>query len=82
MCPSTGYNWFFDHCETISDRNMERVKAPRRRHRHPGPHGLSGGILCQSLWRRSGAANTADLPHAESGDSGRGRNRCHQGFEL
>ena len=25
--PFKGLNWFFDHCETISDRNLERVKA-------------------------------------------------------
>ena len=25
--PFKGSNWFFDHCETISDRNRERVKA-------------------------------------------------------
>jgi predicted amidohydrolase YtcJ len=33
--PLTGLNWFFDHCETISDRNLERVKA------------LGGGIAVQ-----------------------------------
>lgn len=33
--PFKGTNWFFDHCETISDRNMERVKA------------LDGGIAIQ-----------------------------------
>jgi predicted amidohydrolase YtcJ len=33
--PFTGLNWFFDHCETISDRNLERVKA------------LGGGIAVQ-----------------------------------
>lgn len=33
--PFQGLNWFFDHCETISDRNLERVKA------------LSGGIAVQ-----------------------------------
>src|SRR6266581_6615486 len=25
--PFDGLHWFFDHCETISDRNIERVKA-------------------------------------------------------
>jgi len=25
--PIDGLHWFFDHCETISDRNIERVKA-------------------------------------------------------
>jgi predicted amidohydrolase YtcJ len=33
--PFTGVNWFFDHCETISDRNLERVKT------------LGGGIAIQ-----------------------------------
>jgi len=34
--PFAGNNWFFDHCETISDRNIERVKA------------LQGGIAIQN----------------------------------
>jgi predicted amidohydrolase YtcJ len=33
--PFKGTSWFFDHCETISDRNLERVKA------------LEGGIAIQ-----------------------------------
>src|ERR1041384_6474577 len=33
--PFEGLNWFFDHCETISDRNLERVRA------------LGGGIAIQ-----------------------------------
>jgi predicted amidohydrolase YtcJ len=33
--PLTGLGWFFDHCETISDRNIERV------------HALGGGIAVQ-----------------------------------
>jgi len=33
--PFKGLNWIFDHCETISDRNLERVKA------------LGGGIAIQ-----------------------------------
>ncbi len=33
--PFDGLHWFFDHCETISDRNMERIKA------------LGGGIAVQ-----------------------------------
>jgi predicted amidohydrolase YtcJ len=28
-------NWFFDHCETVTDRNLERIKA------------LGGGIAIQ-----------------------------------
>jgi len=34
--PFDGLHWFFDHCETISDRNIERVKA------------LNGGIAVQN----------------------------------
>src|SRR5437762_3267412 len=34
--PFKGTNWFFDHCETISERNLERVKA------------LGGGIAIQN----------------------------------
>jgi hypothetical protein len=33
--PFEGLHWFFDHCETISDRNIERIKA------------LGGGIAVQ-----------------------------------
>ena len=33
--PFKGLRWFFDHCETISDRNLDRVKA------------LGGGIAVQ-----------------------------------
>jgi hypothetical protein len=33
--PVTDLRWFFDHCETVSDRNLERIKA------------LGGGIAVQ-----------------------------------
>ena len=33
--PLSGLNWFFDHCETISDRNIDRIAA------------LGGGIAVQ-----------------------------------
>ncbi|MDX5984272.1 amidohydrolase [Sphingomonas echinoides] len=33
--PFTGINWYFDHCETISDRNIDRIAA------------LGGGIAIQ-----------------------------------
>jgi predicted amidohydrolase YtcJ len=34
--PLDGLHWFFDHCETISDRNIERIKS------------LGGGIAVQN----------------------------------
>ncbi|MDR2982397.1 MAG: amidohydrolase [Puniceicoccales bacterium] len=33
--PFKGLNWFFDHCETVSEKNLERIKA------------LGGGIAIQ-----------------------------------
>ncbi len=33
--PFKGLNWFFDHCETVTDRNLNRIKA------------LGGGIAIQ-----------------------------------
>jgi predicted amidohydrolase YtcJ len=33
--PFKGLSWFFDHCETVSDRNLERIRA------------LGGGIAIQ-----------------------------------
>jgi hypothetical protein len=33
--PFKGLNWFFDHCETVTDKNLERIKA------------LGGGIAIQ-----------------------------------
>jgi predicted amidohydrolase YtcJ len=33
--PFKGLNWFFDHCETVTDRNLERIKA------------LGGGVAIQ-----------------------------------
>jgi len=34
--PLEGLHWFFDHCETVSDRNLERIKK------------LGGGIAVQN----------------------------------
>src|SRR5262245_5163853 len=42
--PFDGLHWFFDHCETISDRNIERVKA------------LGGGIAVQNRMAFQGAS--------------------------
>lgn len=56
--PLTGLRWFFDHAETISPRNLDRVKA------------LGGGIAIQHrlafqgeyFRERYGAAATAESP--------------------
>ena len=56
--PFDGLHWFFDHCETITDRNIERVKA------------LGGGIAvqnrmafqCEYFVERYGAEQTKRTP--------------------
>jgi predicted amidohydrolase YtcJ len=55
---------------------------PGGRHRHPGPHGLPGGILCGPLRRRGGPAVAARGPHVEPGHTGRRRYRRHAGIKL
>ncbi len=39
--PFNGLHWFFDHAETITERNIERVSA-RRRYRGAAPNGFQG----------------------------------------
>ena len=65
--PLRGLHWFIDHAETISDRNLERVRA------------LEGGIAIQHRMAFQGeyfvarygkdaaAAHAADPPHARAG---------------
>ena len=56
--PFDGLHWFFDHCETVSDRNLERIKA------------LGGGIAVQDRMafqgeyfvERYGASQTQRTP--------------------
>src|SRR5258706_8418703 len=40
--PFNGLHWFFDHCETISDRNIERIKALGRGIALQNPPALPG----------------------------------------
>jgi len=46
---------FFDHCETISDRNIERVKA------------LGGGIAVQNAWYLQGNISSGCTDHSKRG---------------
>ena len=50
--PFDGLRWFFDHAETVTERNLERIKALERWHRDSAPHGLPGRILHRPLWGR------------------------------
>jgi len=59
--PFKGLNWFFDHCETVTDQNLERIKALGGgiaiQHRMPVSRWVAGGrpvrasALGSSLWR-------------------------------
>jgi predicted amidohydrolase YtcJ len=50
--PFGDLHWFFDHAETISERNIDRDRRARRRHRRPAPHGVPGRGLRRPLRRR------------------------------
>ena len=69
--PFAGLRWFFDHAETISPRNIERVEGARRRHRDPAPHGVPGRVLRRALRRQGGRERAAHRAHARDGRSGR-----------
>ena len=80
--PFNGLHWFFDHAETVTDRNLERIKA------------LNGGIAMQHRMAyqgeyfidRYGAVAAAHTPPTAKmlahGHSGRGRNGCHSSGQL
>ena len=80
--PFDGLHWFFDHAETVTDRNLERIRA------------LGGGIAVQHRMAfqgeyfvdRYGAqaaqAHAADPPHVGDGHPGGRGHRRHAGGEL
>ena len=80
--PLEGLHWFFDHCETITDRNIERVKA------------LGGGIAVQHRMAFQGeyfvdryGAQAAETDAAHSAHAGDGRacgrgHGCHPRRQL
>ncbi len=65
-------------CRDHLRSNMERVQGPGRRHRHPGPDGLPGGILRGPLRQSGRRAYSAHHADAGDGDSGRRRHRRHR----
>ena len=75
--PFKALNWFFDHCETISDRNLGTGKSTRWRHRDPAPHGLPGRVLHRSLWEKGRRADATDQENAGTRHSRRGWHRRH-----
>src|SRR5262249_8799603 len=54
--PFAGLRWFFDHAETISERNIERVKALGG-----GGGGKDGGV-CEGDYSAAGAGKRAGDP--------------------
>lgn len=65
--PFEGLNWFFDHCETIDEKNLERVKGTGRGHCRAMPHGLPGGIFHGPLWQGSGGTYASRPEDAGNG---------------
>jgi predicted amidohydrolase YtcJ len=79
--PLTGINWFFDHAETISDRNIDRIAALGGGI-GAAPHGLSGRIFRRTLWRQGRRAHAAHRQDDRGGHPrGRGH-RCHARGQL
>ena len=80
--PFDGLHWFFDHCETISDRNIERVKK------------LGGGIAVQDRMafqgeyfvdrygKRAGKTYSANPQDVGDGCARWGRHRCDPSLKL
>ena len=58
--PFDGLHWFFDHAETIDDRNIERIAALGGGIADPAPHGLSGRVFRRTLRPPRGRTHAAD----------------------
>jgi len=65
--PLTALHWFFDHCETITDRNIERVKAWAAASRCRTAWAFQGEYFCRAI--RGAASST----HATNSENARDR---------
>lgn len=81
IAPLHDLHWFLDHCETISDRNLERVRA-RWRHRGAASHGVSGRVFRGALRSRESRAHATDSSHDGNGNSRWRWHRCHARRQL
>ncbi len=79
--PFNGLHWFFDHAETITERNIERVKALGAvlRCSIGWP---SGRIFCRSLRQRGGETYPAGSKDAGAGRAGGAGHRCDPRRQL
>jgi hypothetical protein len=68
--PLAGLNWFFDHCETISEKLDRPHRGAGRRHRRAAPHGLPGRILRRALRPGAAEATPPVRKHAGKGREG------------
>lgn len=80
--PFEGLHWFFDHCETIDEKNLERVKALGGGIAVQCPHGLPGRIFHGPLREGSGGTYSPRPEDAGNGHSRGSRNRCHPCGQL
>jgi len=72
--PFDGLHWFFDHCETISDRNIERVKALAW-HRRAERIAFQGEYFVERYGLQQAKPHSTDPPHAGDGRSRGSRHR-------
>lgn len=80
--PFNGLHWFFDHAETITERNIERVKALGGRSCGAASDGLPGRIFCRSLRQRGGETHPAGSKDAGAGRAGGAGHRCDPRRQL
>ena len=82
-CRSTGLHWFFDHAETITPRNIDRIARSGRRHRRAASHGVPGRVFRRSLRREGGRSATPPIKRDAGGRrAGRRRHRRHPRRQL
>jgi predicted amidohydrolase YtcJ len=80
--PFDGLHWFFDHCETITDRNMERIKTLGGGHCRARPNGFPGRILRRTLRPETGHAHSANPADARDGYSSWSWHGRYQSIQL
>ena len=80
--PFNGLHWFFDHAETISEANIERVKALGGGIAVQHRMAFQGGIFCRPLRSGRGEADAAGGAHAGRRSAGWPRYRRHARRQL
>ena len=75
--PFKGLNWLFDHCETIDDRNIERIAKLGGGIAVQHRMAYQGEVLRRALRCPEGRTHAAYSADAGDGGAGRRRHRCN-----